>query len=152
MLKTGQQIPLFSLRDHNNELFMIDSLIGSKNMVVYFYPKDDTAGCTAEACSFRDQYEDLMDLGAEVIGISADPPESHKRFREKNRLPFRLLSDPGNKVRKLFGVHGEFFGLIPARVTFVIDSTGTVRHVFNSQFNVRKHVKEATEILKKISN
>lgn len=111
-------------------------------MVVYFYPADDTPGCTAESCSFRDSYEDFTEAGAEVVGISGDSVESHQRFAEKHRLPFHLLADVDGAAREAFGV-GRTFGLLPGRVTFVIDPGGTIRKVFNSQFRPRKHIDEA---------
>lgn len=146
-IKSGSKIPLFALMDQDGKLFEIKELLGWKNFVIYFYPKDDTPGCTKEACSFRDQFEDFQDAGAEVIGISADTVESHKRFAEKHRLKFRLLSDTGNQVRKTFGVPADLLGLIPGRVTYIVDKTGTVQHVFNSQFNSARHVTEALKIL-----
>ncbi len=119
-------------------------------MVIYFYPKDDTPGCTKEACTFRDQYEDFVAAGAQVVGISADSPESHRQFAAKYRLPFLLLSDRQNTVRSLFGVKGDLFGLIPGRVTFVADAQGIVRHVFSSQLNATRHVAEALEVIKRL--
>jgi peroxiredoxin Q/BCP len=147
MVKVGDKIPYFILRDQHDDPLAIEELIGKNNLVIYFYPKDETAGCTAEACSFRDQYEDFTALGSEVIGISADSPDSHRKFAANHRLPFRLLSDPGNKVRKLFGVPGTFLGIIPGRVTYIVDRSGTVRHIFNSQFQTRKHVEESMRII-----
>ena len=148
MLKTGDPVPAFVLKDQNNADFSIDSIKGKKPMVIYFYPKDNTPGCTKEACSFRDQYETFQELGAEVIGISSDSPESHKNFIEKYQLPFRLLSDPGEKVRKLFGVKPDLFGLIPGRETFVVDKKGIVIYKFNSQFRIDRHINDAVRILK----
>lgn len=142
----GDQIPSFELPNQNGELVSSDAFIG-KPHVIYFYPKDDTPGCTAEACSFRDQYEDFRDIGAEVIGISADSPRSHKRFAEKHNLPFILLSDKNNLLRKQFGVPKSYFGLLPGRVTYVIDNQGTVKHIFDSQSQAKKHVKEAIKHL-----
>ncbi len=150
-IKTGSKMPHFTLKDQHGNTFDSNEKTGQKNLVVYFYPKDDTPGCTKEACSFRDQFGDFTDLGAEVVGISADSVASHKRFAEKHRLPFRLLSDPGNKVRKQFGVPTDFLGLLPGRVTYIIDKQGVVQHIFKSQFNAEKHVDEAREILKKLS-
>lgn len=149
-IKTGSKIPSFALKDQDGKLFDIKELLGWKNFVIYFYPKDDTPGCTKEACSFRDQFEDFQDAGAEVIGISADSVESHKQFAEKHRLKFRLLSDPDNQVRKTFGVPADFLGLLPGRVTYIVDKTGTVRHVFNSQLNAAKHVTEALKVLQQL--
>jgi len=117
-----------------------------KPLVVYFYPKDETYGCTKEACSFRDQYEDFVAAGAEVIGVSRDDAASHAKFREHHRLPFTLLSDPGGSVAAGWGVR-SLLG-IPGRVTFVFDKTGVVRHRFDSAIRFGKHVDEALEIVK----
>jgi peroxiredoxin Q/BCP len=118
-----------------------------KPIVVYFYPKDETYGCTKEACSFRDQYEDFVAAGAEVIGVSRDDAASHAKFREHHRLPFTLLSDPGGGVATSWGVR-TVLGLIPGRVTFVFDKQGVVRHRFDSNLRFGKHVDEALEIVK----
>lgn len=146
----GDKVPLFKLKDQNGELFDLGKVVGAHNLVIYFYPKDDTPGCTKEACSFRDQFEAFKDANALVIGISSDSPESHKKFAEKYNLPFVLLSDSKKEVREMFGVPGSLFGLIPGRVTYIVDRTGVVRHVFNSQMNAEQHVAEAMEILKKM--
>ena len=118
-----------------------------KPMVVYFYPKDETYGCTKEACSFRDQYEDFVAAGAEVIGVSRDDAASHAKFREHHKLPFTLLSDPGGSVAASWGVR-NVLGIIPGRVTFVFDKQGVVRHRFDSNLRFGKHVDEALEIVK----
>jgi len=149
-IKTGSKIPSFALKDQDGKLFDIKELLGWKNFVIYFYPKNDTPGCTKEACSFRDQFEDFVNAGAEVIGISADSVESHKRFAEKYKLTFRLLSDTENKVRKAFGVPANLLGLLPGRVTYIVDKTGTVRHVFNSQLNAAKHAIEALKEIEQL--
>jgi len=115
--------------------------------VLFFYPKDNTPGCTAEACAFRDEYQDFQDLGAEVIGISSDSEESHQKFTQKNRLPFPLLADRGGKVRKLYEVPGVLLGLIPGRVTFVIDKEGIIRYIFNSLSGATDHVSKTKEVL-----
>jgi thioredoxin-dependent peroxiredoxin len=119
-------------------------------VVVYFYPKDDTPGCTKASCAFRDQFTAFSDAGAEVIGISSDSVASHKAFADKFRLPFRLLSDPGGKVRAAFGVPSTF-GLLPGRVTYVIDKQGVIRHAFNSQLNPLQHVDEALAVLARLA-
>lgn len=150
MIKTGDLLPEIELVNHNNELINVQRYIGKSNLVIYFYPKDDTPGCTKEACSFRDFYEDFVDAGAKVFGISADDPTSHANFAKKHNLPFTLLSDEKNKIRKLFGVPKNFLGLIPGRVTYVVDKKGVIRGIFNSQLNAHKHVKEAMEILNQI--
>jgi len=147
-IKIGSTIPSFSLTDQNGQLFDIKSVIGKKRLVIYFYPKDDTPGCTSEACSFRDQFEVFKDADAVIIGISGQSVASHRKFAEKHRLPFTLLSDEGNNIRKLFGVPTNFLGLLPGRVTYVADKTGKVISIFNSQLQSSKHVDEALRILK----
>ena len=146
-IKTGSIIPSFALPDQNGNLFDINSVLGKKNLVIYFYPKDDSPGCTAQACSFRDQFEVFKDADAVIIGISGQSVESHKEFAEKHRLSFTLLSDEGNKIRKQFGVPTNLLGLLPGRVTFVVDKKGIVVYVFNSQTQATKHVDEALRIL-----
>ena len=149
-IAVGSTIPTFSLKNQLGQLFAIDSVLGKKNLVIYFYPKDDTPGCTKEACSFRDQFEVFEDADAMVIGISGQSVDSHKQFAEKHRLNYTLLSDEGNIVRKLFGVPTNLFGLIPGRVTYVIDKTGKVIFMFDSQFQAEKHVEETLRILKEL--
>lgn len=146
-LQEGDQLPEFELKNQDGELIKIKDYIG-KPMVVYFYPKDDTPGCTKEACSFRDSYEAFTDMGCEVFGISGDSVEKHKKFKEKHRLPFQLLADEGNKVRKQFGVPTNLLGLLPGRVTYIVNKEGRVIKVFNSQMRAEKHVSEALEALK----
>jgi peroxiredoxin Q/BCP len=128
----------------------LQSLIGEKVLVLYFYPKDETAGCTAEACSFRDLYQDFQDAGADVIGVSRDSAASHAKFQAHHRLPFRLLTDTAGAGASAFGVK-KTFGLLPGRVTFVIDKKGVVRMRFDSQLQARKHVSEALEIVKQLN-
>lgn len=144
----GSKIPSFTLPDQNGNLFNINSVLGKKNLVIYFYPKDDSPGCTAQACSFRDRFEVFKEVDAEIIGISGQSVESHKEFALKHRLTFTLLSDEGNKIRKQFGVPANLFGLLAGRVTYVADKTGKVIYIFNSQMQVTKHVDEALRILK----
>ena len=147
-LKIGDAIPAFSLPDQNGKLFDINAVLGKKNLVIYFYPKDDSPGCTAQACSFQDQFEVFKEADAIIIGISGQSVQSHKEFAAKHRLTFTLLSDEGNKIRKQFGVPTNLLGLLPGRVTYVADKTGKVIYVFNSQINATKHVDEALRILK----
>ena len=147
-IKIGSAIPSFALSDQNGQVFDIKSVLGKKNLVIYFYPKDDTPGCTKEACSFRDQFEVFTNADAVIIGISGQSVESHKKFAEKYRLRFTLLSDDENKIRKRFGVPTNFLGLLPGRVTYVADKTGKVIYIFNSQTQASKHVDEALRILK----
>jgi peroxiredoxin Q/BCP len=128
----------------------LSEYLGKKNVVLYFYPKDETMGCTREACAFRDSYEVFTNLGAEVLGISGQSVESHKSFASHHSLQFILLSDEDNKIRKLYGVPASL-GVIPGRVTYVIDKKGIVRHIFNSQYQPEKHVEEAKRILEKLN-
>jgi peroxiredoxin Q/BCP len=123
--------------------------VGKKPVIFYFYPKDNTPGCTAQACSFRDQYEDFKHLGAEVIGISSDSVASHEKFTKQYHLPFKLLSDNDKKIRTLFGVKPNLFGLIPGRVTYVADKEGIIRLVFDSLV-ATNHIPKALEMIKKL--
>ncbi len=145
-LQPGDAMPETSLVSPEGPL-QLRSKIG-KPLVVYFYPKDETYGCTKEACSFRDQYEDFVAAGAEVIGVSSDDAASHAKFREHHHLPFTLLSDPGGKIASSWGVR-SFLG-IPGRVTFVFDKAGVVRHRFDSAIRFGKHVDEALAIVKSL--
>lgn len=147
-IEIGSIIPQFSLTDQNGNLFTVDSILGKKNLVIYFYPKDDSPGCTKEACYFRDQFEVFKEADALIIGISGQSVESHKKFAEKYRLSYTLLSDEGNKIRKLFGVPTNFLGLLPGRVTYVIDKSGKVLFIFDSQTKIERHVDDALKILK----
>jgi len=146
-LKVGDTIPYFELKDQQGELFKSNSVIGQKPAVVYFYPKDETPGCTAEACSFRDNYEDFKELGAEVIGISSDSIGSHKGFAQRHRLPFILLADTKKKVQRLFQLPKILFGLYTKRITFVVDASGTVVYVHDSIL-ATSHIKKALNALK----
>ena len=146
-IQAGDRAPDFTLSDANGKTVRLADYRGQKAVVLYFYPKDDTPGCTKEACTFRDQYQDFKDAGAEVIGVSSDSTASHSKFADKYRLPFILVADPGGTVRKQYGVPATL-GLLPGRVTFVIDREGTVRHVFNSQFQATRHVEEALAALR----
>jgi peroxiredoxin Q/BCP len=148
-LKVGDKIPNFRAKDTNGNDFDIQGIIGKKPLVIYFYPKDNTPGCTAQACSFRDQYEDFKDLGAEVIGISSDSIASHQKFTQQYKLPFILLSDSDKKIRKLFGVPSGLFGILPGRVTYVADKTGTIIMVFDSMM-AKRHIPKALEAIRKL--
>ncbi len=139
----GDKIPDFTLPDQHGNRFDIHNLIGKKNLVIYFYPKDETQGCTREACSFRDNYETFTENGFEVIGISSDSSKSHQQFMQHHHLPFILLSDEKKEVRNLFGVPSGLFGLLPGRVTYVVDKKGIVRHIFNSQLQPKQHIAES---------
>ena len=142
----GSKAPDFTLPSQSGEMVSLKEFLGEKVVILYFYPKDDTPGCTKEACAFRDEHEEFGKLDAEVIGVSSDSVESHRRFAEKHDLSFTLLSDEGGKVRKLYGVP-KTFGIFPGRVTYVIDEAGVVRHVFSSQIGAVKHVEGALKSL-----
>jgi len=148
-LQVGDKIPNFSAKDSDGNDFESASIIGKKPVVFYFYPKDNTPGCTAQACGFRDQYEDFKDLGAEVIGISSDSIASHEKFVQKYKLPFILLSDSDKKIRNLFGVKPNLFGLLPGRVTYVVDKNGIIQLVFDSLV-ATNHIPRALEMIKKL--
>ena len=150
MPQVGEKAPDFTLPSNRDKSVKLSSFKGKQNVVLYFYPKDDTPGCTAEACSFRDAYAVFTDAGAEVVGISSDDVAAHKAFAAKFRLPFRLLADQGGRVRADYGVK-KTLGLIDGRVTFIIDRGGVVRHVFSSQVRPRKHVDEALQIVRKLA-
>jgi peroxiredoxin Q/BCP len=146
----GSKAPDFTLPSQSGEIVNLKGFVGSKPVVLFFYPKDDTPGCTKQACAFRDDYEQFGKLDAEVIGISSDSVESHRSFASKHDLPFTLLSDEGGKVRKLYGVPTTF-GIFPGRVTYVIDEEGVIRYVFSSQLGVSRHVEEALRALQSLS-
>ncbi|MDB4016145.1 peroxiredoxin [Flavobacteriaceae bacterium] len=146
-LKVGDRIPHFELLNQHAELFNSKTVLGVKPLVVYFYPKDETPGCTAEACSFRDHYEEFLDLGAEVIGISSDGVKSHQKFAARHKLPFVLLSDSKKKVQHLFKLPKILFGMYTKRITFVIDKTGLVSYV-HSSLMPDTHIKKALQQLK----
>lgn len=149
-VKVGDMAPDFTLTSQTGESVSLKDFQGKKSVVLYFYPKDDTPGCTAEACAFRDSYQVFKDAGAEVIGISSDTTQSHQQFVKKYDLPFILLSDTENKVRQLYGVPATLW-ILPGRVTYVIDQEGVVRHLFDSMLEFQRHVEEALTTLKMIS-
>ena len=148
-LKVGDKLPNFKAKDTNGNIFDSQNYIGKQPFIIYFYPKDETRVCTEQACSFRDNYQEFKDLGAEVIGISADSVQSHLKFKSKFNLPFILLSDNDKKLRKLFGVENDFL-IIPGRQTFVVDESGTIILVFNSMQG-KIHIDKALKILKKLT-
>jgi thioredoxin-dependent peroxiredoxin len=149
-LKIGDKIPSFTLSDQNGNIFKVESILSKKSFVLYFYPKDETTGCTKQACAFRDHYQDFKDDGAEVIGISSDSEDSHGSFADHHKLPFMLLSDKGGELRAQFGVPADLFGLLPGRVTYIVDRQGIIKYIFNSQIRIEKHISEALRILKEL--
>jgi peroxiredoxin Q/BCP len=145
----GDKAPDFTLPSQSGDEVRLSDRLGDRVVVLYFYPKDNTSGCTAEACAFRDSYETFTDAGAEVIGVSSDSADKHAAFAGKHNLPFTLVADRGGRVRKSYGVPSAL-GVLPGRVTYVIDRTGTVRHVFSSMMNIDKHVGDALEVVKQL--
>jgi peroxiredoxin Q/BCP len=146
-LVVGDKLPSFMLPDQDGIPFDIKDYVGKTAMVIYFYPKDDTPGCTKEACSFRDSFEKFTEKNIKVIGISSDDVESHKNFADKYNLPFTLLADTDSKVRNLFGVKSNILGLIPGRVTYVIDKGGKVIFIYDSQFKAERHIEESIKAI-----
>jgi len=146
-LKIGAQIPSFSLKDQNGNIRTSNKL--NKSLVLFFYPKDDTPGCTIEACGFRDKYDLFKILGAEVWGISNGSTKSHLEFANKNKLQYPLLCDQNNTLRKQFGVP-KTLGFIEGRVTYIINSRGIIKHIFEDLLNGPAHIKEAIKALKKL--
>lgn len=151
LLKEGDAVPDITLKGAGDRPVRLRDLVGQKVLVVYFYPKDDSPGCTAQACGLRDQYEDFAAAGAEVVGISGDTVTSHEGFASKHRLPFVLLSDAGGEAREAFGVPPSLLGLLPGRVTFVVDRQGVIRNVFESQLRVGEHVRRALELVRTLA-
>lgn len=150
-LRVGDAVPPFELPDQDGASVRLADLLSHGPLVLYFYPKDDTPGCTAEACAFRDQFASFADVGATVVGVSSDPPASHRAFKEKHRLPFALLSDEGGALRKQLGVP-KTLGLLDGRVTFVIGRDGRVAHVFSSQLFAQKHVQESLRVIERLKS
>ena len=148
-VQVGDVAPDFTLTSQTGESVNLKDFRGQKAVVLYFYPKDDTPGCTAEACAFRDSYTIFQETGAEVIGVSADSPQDHQNFINKYNLPFTLLSDKGNKVRQLYGVPATLW-ILPGRVTYIIDKDGVVRHIFDSMLDFKAHVDEALKTLRSL--
>ena len=148
-IQVGDKAPDFTLPSQSGEQVRLYDRLGERVVVLYFYPKDDTPGCTAEACAFRDSHEVFTEAGAEVIGISSDSTDRHAAFAGRHGLPFTLLSDQGGRVRKSYGVPATL-GVLPGRVTYVIDREGTVRHVFNSMTHIDQHISEALEVVRQL--
>jgi len=147
MLNIGENAPLFTGHDQDRNVIKLEDYIGNKNIVLFFYPKDDSPVCTAEACSFRDNYEKFRNLDTEIIGINQASVASHKNFAEKHRLTFPIINDEDNKIRKLYKVPNKFF-VLAGRVTYVIDKQGLIKHAINNMFNGEVHITETLNSLK----
>ncbi|CAG7598315.1 peroxiredoxin [Actinacidiphila bryophytorum] len=148
-LQVGDKAPDFTLPDQSGQRVALSDFLGEKVVVLYFYPKDNTRGCTAEACSFRDSYESFTDAGAVVIGVSSDSVASHEKFAGRHELPFTLLSDAGRAVRKQYGA-ATLGGVVPGRITYVIDREGVIRHAFSSMTNIGGHIDDALAVVKQL--
>jgi thioredoxin-dependent peroxiredoxin len=146
MLQTGDTAPDFELPSQIGDTVRLSDFKGKQNVVLFFYPKDDTPGCTKEACTFRDAYAEFSSRDTVVLGISSDSGESHGRFATKYSLPFPLLADAGGKIRKAYEVP-RTLGLMPGRATYVIDKEGIIREIFVSQFQPEEHVRRALNAL-----
>lgn len=146
-MELGDPAPNVTLSLHDGTRIALADLHRDRVVVLFFYPKDNTAVCTKEACAFRDSYEKFVEAGATVVGVSGDSDESHEGFAARHRLPFLLASDSDGSLRKAFGVP-RTLGLIPGRVTYVIDRAGIVRHVFSAQFAADAHVREAMDAVR----
>jgi thioredoxin-dependent peroxiredoxin len=147
-LKAGDKAPTFSLRNQNDSVFNSAEYIGKKILVIFFYPKDESSVCTKEACSFRDSYSDFIKAGALVIGINSASVETHRSFSDNHQFPFILLSDPGNKVLKMFGVKDKFF--MSGRETFVVDRAGKIAYTYDSFINGKAHEKETLKFIQSL--
>lgn len=150
-VEAGDQAPDFALPTQSGGTVRLSDFRDKATVVLFFYPKDNTRGCTAEVCAFRDSYEVFTGAGAQVIGISSDSVGSHERFAGKHNLPFTLLSDAGGQVRKTYGVPATM-GFLPGRVTYVIDRAGVVRHVFNSMTNIGAHIDGALKVVRQLNS
>ncbi|MFT2009386.1 peroxiredoxin [Pontibacter sp. 13R65] len=150
IVKVGDKAPDFELQRQDGGFFRLCETLKGKNVVLYFYPKDNTAVCTKQACKFRDQYEVFREHGAEVVGVSSDSLDTHQRFEKSHHLPFVLLSDKGGSVRNLYGVP-RFLGIMPGRATYIIDKKGVVRYVFDSSTKPLEHVNKALEVLTELN-
>lgn len=149
-VRVGDAAPDFTLLDQAGRTVRLRDLLGQGTVVLYFYPKDQTPGCTLEARAFRDSYDRFTATGADVIGVSSDSVASHRRFAARERLPFTLLSDRAGAVRALYGVE-KTLGILPGRVTYVIDRAGIVRHIYSSQLRPRRHTRQALDAVETLT-
>jgi peroxiredoxin Q/BCP len=145
-LYRGDRAPDVALHLHTGKTVPLSDLYRDRVVVLFFYPKDNTAICTKEACAFRDSYEKFVEAGATVVGVSSDSAESHERFADKHRLPFLLATDEGGSLRRAFGVP-KTLGFLPGRTTYVIDRQGVIRSIFNAQFAADRHVQAALDAI-----
>ncbi|MBS0260981.1 MAG: peroxiredoxin [Planctomycetes bacterium] len=149
-VQVGDIAPDFAVTDSAGTAVTLSQFRGQHAVVLFFYPRDNTAVCTQEACAFRDAYTDFTQAGAVVIGVSGSSDASHQSFAQTHGLPYHLIADEKGELRKLFGVPNTLF-ILPGRVTYVIDKSGVVRHVFNALLQGRQHVDEALKIVRELN-
>lgn len=149
MLQVGELAPDFELPDQQGKSVKLSQLKGKSHVVIFFYPKDNTPGCTAQSCSFRDNYSGFRELNTEIIGISSDSINSHASFASEHNLPFPILSDADKRVRKLYQVKNTL-GVLPARATFVVDKAGVIRFALSSQMNIQQHIDKSLEMIRSL--
>ena len=146
----GDRAPPFTATAHTGQTVTLADYLGKRVVVLYFYPRDGTPVCTAEACRFRDAYADFVAAGAVVIGVSVNSTERHRQFAAERRLPFLLISDQEQTLQKAFGVP-RLLGFLPGRTTYIIDKEGVVRHVFTSHFSADRHIAEALRVVRELN-
>lgn len=146
MIQIGEKLPEFSLPDQTGQERNIYDLMGPKGIVIFFYPKDESPGCTKQACMFRDSFDEFTRIGIGLVGISSDSVQSHKGFAENHKLPFTILSDKGGKIRNNIKIPANLLGLLPGRVTLLLDNGGVIRHIINSQIKIEAHIEESINV------
>jgi len=149
-ITVGDQAPEFTVTASDGRRVSLADFRGKHTVVVFFYPRDNSAVCTQEACAFRDAYEDFVQAGAVVIGVSSDSNETHALFAASQRLPYLLVADVDGSLRRAFGVPNSLL-ILPGRVTYVIDRDGIVRHVFNALLQGKQHTEEALRIVRELN-
>lgn len=148
MLKINDKAPDFKAKDHNGNSISLSNYLGNKYVVLFFYPKDFTPGCTAEACAFRDAYEDFLDAGAEVIGISGDGDASHQNFAKQHKLPYPLLPDTDKKIRKAYDIPTSLLGMVTGRITYLVNKEGLIKYAYRDNLNPVAHIKAILNLIK----
>ena len=149
-LKVGNKFPDFKLSDDNEEIYHLYKDGNTSFLVLYFYPKDETPGCTKQACYFKDYYDDFKEIDCEIIGISSDNETSHRSFKTNYNLPFKLLCDQDSKLRKEIQLPKDFFGLSPGRITFLLNSKNEILFIHRSSLKMKSHIKKVLDFLDEI--
>ena len=146
----GDVFPDFILNDENGDEFDLKRDFTNSYLVLYFYPKDETPGCTKQACYFKDNYDDFKEIDCEIIGISSDNETSHRSFKTNYNLPFKLLCDQDSKLRKEIQLPKDFFGLSPGRITFLLNSKNEILFIHRSSLKMKSHIKKVLDFLNEI--